>query len=61
MNELVNLISMVGFPIVACIILFYFNKVEITELRKAIEKNTEVLSYIEDAFRMIDRRRKDDD
>ena len=57
-NDVANAVGSVGFPIVACLVLFYFNKVEIENLRDTINKNTEVLAQLKDIIRMIDRRGK---
>ena len=54
-TQIINLISSVGFPIVACIALFMYvkessaaHKAEIDELRKAIENNTLVIQKLVD-------------
>lgn len=60
MQELTNSITTVGFPIVACILLFYFNKVEVEKLRETLEKNTSVLMQLKDIIKMLDRRNRND-
>lgn len=54
-TQILNLISSVGFPIVACIALFMYvkesaaiHKQEIDELRKAIDNNTLVMQKLID-------------
>ncbi len=47
MSDTVSAISSVGFPIVACLILFYFNKIEIENLKKSIDNNTKVLESLQ--------------
>lgn len=41
MNEIVSFISSVGFPIVACFMMYKSNQQELNTLREAVEKNTE--------------------
>lgn len=59
--ELVDLIQSVGFPIVACLVLWKSNeksnenhKHEIDELRKAIENNTLVMTKLCERVRAED-------
>lgn len=60
-NEVTTMITSVGFPIVACLCLFYFNKVEIEKLRETLEENTKVLNHLADIIKMLDRRNSDAD
>lgn len=53
MNEIVNLIGTVGFPIVACLAMFYFIVVTmkqftgtLTELTKSVDNNTKVTARV---------------
>lgn len=61
MGNLSDTITSVGFPIVCCLLLFYFNKVEIEKLRETIDKNTSVLMQLKDLIKIFDRRNKDAD
>lgn len=60
-NEFTTMITSVGFPIVACLCLFYFNKVEIEKLRETLGENTKVLNHLADIIKMLDRRGSDAD
>lgn len=60
-NQITGAITSVGFPIVCCLLLFYFNKVEIEKLRETIEQNTKVLEQLKDLIKIFDRRCKNDD
>ena len=58
-------IGSLGFPIVACVILFwYLNKereshaTEIDKLRESLDKNTEILEKLKDIIQYLDRRGK---
>lgn len=64
-NTITSAISSLGFPIVACVILFwYLNKereshaVEIDKLRESLDKNTEILEKLKDIIQYLDRRGK---
>jgi preprotein translocase subunit YajC len=53
MNEVISLISNVGFPIAVCVALFYFmlkqedkHKDEMTKLNDTVEANTKVLTEL---------------
>lgn len=57
-NTIIDFIQTVGFPIAACVALYYSNeknnerhREEIDELRKAIENNTLVMSQISERIR----------
>lgn len=54
-NELINSISSVGFPIIACMILFYFNKVEIEKLKESLDNNTKILESLKDIIKGLKR------
>ena len=45
-QDIITLVGSLGFPIVACIYLFKVFRAEISELRKAIENNTKVMTRI---------------
>ena len=45
-NEVINLITTVGFPIVACGALFWYVVKEQKELREVVNNNTDVLHRI---------------
>lgn len=60
-NEVTTMITSVGFPIAACLCLFYFNKVEIEKLRETLGENTRVLNHLADIIKMLDRRGSDAD
>lgn len=58
MNELLNAVSMVGFPIVACIALYYrmgesdkSHREETQKLAEAINNNTVVMSQLVERLR----------
>lgn len=55
MDNIVQLISTVGFPIVCCVALGYFIVNELKELRTAINNNTLVIQ------KLLDKLNKDDD
>lgn len=55
MDNIVQLISSVGFPIVCCVALGYFIVNELKELRTAINNNTLVIQ------KLLDKLNKDDD
>lgn len=44
MNELVQAISTVGFPIVVCIILIYLNEKQATQHKEEVDKMTEAVN-----------------
>ena len=46
MNEVVSIISQVGFPIAAFLLMFWYVKTESKETREAIENNTLVLTKL---------------
>jgi preprotein translocase subunit YajC len=53
MNEVISLISNVGFPIAVCVALFYFmmkqeerHRDEMTKLNDTVESNTKVLTEL---------------
>lgn len=56
-NEVLNGISSVGFPIVMCVMLYYFNKVEIEKLRETIENNSKIIAELKEVIKDIDDRR----
>ena len=45
-TEVTQLISSVGFPIVACMAMFYMNNKTLTELKDTIQNNTTVMELI---------------
>lgn len=64
-NSITSAIGSLGFPIVACVILFwYLNKereshaTEIDKLRESLDKNTEILEKLKDIIQYLDRRGK---
>lgn len=65
MNEIVNMISSVGFPIVMCLIIMYFwnNQYSKTmqELRDTISRLTEVVADNTKALALLEQRLGDDD
>ena len=46
MTEIASVVSSVGFPIAAFILLFYYMKTTMEELRKTIEQNTLAVSKL---------------
>ena len=54
MDEWVSLISTVGFPIAMCILLFWYMKTEVAQLRDVISQNTETMKQILEHFRNED-------
>lgn len=48
MNEVVTLITNVGFPIAMCLFLCYYISNEIKELRTTVENNTLVITKLVD-------------
>lgn len=54
-NDIINGISSVGFPIVACLLLFYFNKVEIEKLKESLDNNTKVLEALKEIIKGLKR------
>ena len=50
-TEVSNSITSVGFPIVACLLLFYFNKVEIEKLKESLDNNTKVLEALKEIIK----------
>ena len=63
-NAITSAIGSLGFPIVACVILFwYLNKereshaVEIDKLRESLDNNTEILEKLKDIIQYLDRRK----
>ena len=64
-NAVTSAIGSLGFPVVACVILFwYLNKereshaTEIDKLRESLDKNTEILEKLKDIIQYLDRRGK---
>ena len=48
MNDIINAISTVGFPIVCTIVLFSLYNKTITSFKDSIDKNTEALKMLEE-------------
>lgn len=48
MNDIINAISNIGFPIVCTIVLFSLYNKTITSFKDSIDKNTEALKMLED-------------
>ena len=48
MNDIINAISTVGFPIVCTIVLFGLYNKTITSFKDSIDKNTEALKMLEE-------------
>lgn len=46
MSEIVNIISSIGFPIVACIALFLLITKELRQVKEAIDNNTRVVTAL---------------
>ena len=65
MNEIVNLISSVGFPIVMCLIIMFFwnNQYSKTmqELRETISRLTDVVADNTKALALLEQRLGDDE
>ena len=65
MNEIVNMISSVGFPIAMCLIIMYFwnNQYSKTmqELRETISRLTEVVADNTKALALLEQRLGEDD
>lgn len=47
MNDIINAISNIGFPIVCTIVLFSLYNKTITDFKDSIDKNTEALTKLE--------------
>ena len=67
MQEILTAIATVGFPIVACIALFYYiykqaerHKEEINTLTTALNNNTVVLSKLSEKIDVLTQLRKDE-
>ena len=65
-NFLLTAIGSLGFPIVACIMLYkHLNEereshaLEIKELKKSLDRNTLILEKLKDLIQYLDRRGKD--
>lgn len=56
-SEVLNAVSSVGFPIVMCVMLYYFNKVEIEKLRETIENNSKIIAELKEVIKDLDDRR----
>lgn len=54
MEEWVTLISTVGFPIAMCVMLFWYMKTEVSQLRDVIVQNTATMKQILEHFRKED-------
>lgn len=54
MEEWVTLISTVGFPIAMCVMLFWYIKTEVSQLRDVITQNTAAMKQILEHFRKED-------
>ena len=50
-TEVSNSITSVGFPVVCCLLLFYFNKVEIEKLKESLDNNTKVLEALKEIIK----------
>lgn len=65
MNEIVNMISSVGFPIAMCLIIMYFWNNQyakaMQELRDTISRLTEVVADNNKALALLEQRLGDDD
>lgn len=46
MNEWVNLISSVGFPIICCVMLWQFQRTTMQDFSTKLEKNTEMMTKL---------------
>lgn len=46
MSEIASMVSSVGFPIAAFLLMFWFCREQLTEMRKTIEANTEVTNKL---------------
>ena len=46
MENVLSLVSNVGFPIAAFVMIFYFMKNELTEMRKTVDQNTVAISKL---------------
>lgn len=55
MTQIINIISSVGFPIAACIALFYMINKELRQVREAIDNNTRALVEMVDHFNKNER------
>ena len=45
MNDVVTLISNIGFPIVCCLILFSLYNRTISDIQNTIKRNTDIITY----------------
>lgn len=54
-TEVSNYITSVGFPIVACFLLFSFNILEMVKLKESFDNNTKVLEALKE---IIKRKKK---
>lgn len=50
MNDIINAISNIGFPIVCTIVLFSMYNKTITSFKDSIDKNTEALKMLEETI-----------
>ena len=50
MNDIINAISNIGFPIVCTIVLFSLYNKTITSFKDSIDKNTEALKMLEESI-----------
>ena len=53
MNDIINIISSVGFPIVCCIVLFKLYNDSITGFRKSIDNNTKMTQKVYELIESI--------
>lgn len=56
-NTIISLVGSLGFPVVACIALFYFWRTDFKDLTTAINNNTLVIQKLVDK---LDKEEKDD-
>lgn len=63
MQDWVNLISSVGFPIVCCFMMWQFIKSTLKDLNDKIDKNTEIMSklYEQIQYLLFGEDKNDDD
>lgn len=53
MNDVVTLISNIGFPIVCCLILFNLYNRTISDIQNTIKRNTDIITYLQATMEKI--------
>lgn len=53
MNDVITLISNIGFPIVCCLILFNLYNRTISDIQNTIKRNTDTITYLQATMEKI--------